>query len=364
MRGKKLTHKEFVERLLEINDNVEVIGDYKALKHHIKCRCKLCGNIWNPRAGHLIEGQGCPMCSKCGAKIKTHEQFVNDLLNINSNVQVIGEYCGVKQKIKCRCLKCNNEWETFPNYLLQGNGCPKCRKYGPGMKTHNEFINELLIKNPNVECIDIYHGSNKSTWFKCKICNYEWKTQPYNIINNGTGCPICCKRKSHEQFIDEMHNINSNIDIISKYVVSYSNVKCLCKICGHIWSAKPYNLLSGTGCPKCNMSHGEKIIEKYLNDYSIDYISQYSFDDLLGIGGGLLSYDFYLPQYNMLIEYQGEFHDHTDRLRSEYEFQRQQIHDERKREYAQIHNIKLLEIWYYEFDDVKNILNKAIYNTK
>lgn len=301
---------------------------------------------------------------KCGPKMKTHEQFVDEVFNINPNLQVIDKYRGVKQKIKCKCFKCNYEWNVLPSSLLQGSGCPKCMKRGRKMKTHNEFINELSKQNTMIECIDTYCGADKSIWFKCKTCNHKWKTQPYNIINNHSGCPKCNKRKTHEQFTSEMYNINPNINIISKYIVSNSDIQCSCKICGHIWAAKPYNLLSGTGCPKCNMSHGERTIIKYLNDDGIDYIPQYSFDNLFGVGGGLLSYDFYLPQYNMLIEYQGEFHNHTDRLRSEYEFQKQQIHDERKREYAKTHNIKLLEIWYYEFNNIENILQTAIYNTQ
>lgn len=295
---------------------------------------------------------------KCGPKIKTHDQFVNEIFNINPNVQVIDEYRGVKQKIKCKCIKCNYEWDVLPSSLLQGRGCPKCRRRGRKMKTHSEFIHELAMQNAMIECIDIYCGADKPIWFKCKTCNHKWKTQPYNIINNNSSCPKCSKRKTHNQFVNEMLSVNPNINIISQYVMSNCDVRCECNICGHIWSAKPYNLLNGTSCPKCNMSHGERAIIKYLNNYDIDYISQYSFDDLLGVGGGLLSYDFYLPQYNMLIEYQGEFHDHTDRLRGEYEFQKQKIHDERKREYAQTHNIKLLEIWYYEFNNIENILQK------
>ena len=36
----------------------------------------------------------------------------------------------------------------------------------------------------------------------------------------------------------------------------------------------------------------------------------------------------------------------------------QQIHDDIKRSYAKNHNIKLLEIWYWDFDDIENILQK------
>lgn len=33
---------------------------------------------------------------------------------------------------------------------------------------------------------------------------------------------------------------------------------------------------------------------------------------------------------------------------------------EEKRQYAKAHNIKLLEIWYWDFDNIEEILNKNI----
>ena len=71
-------------------------------------------------------------------------------------------------------------------------------------------------------------------------------------------------------------------------------------------------------------------------------------------------YDFYLPEHNLLIEYQGQFHDGTAHQQSKKEFERQQEHDKRKREYAKDNNIKLLEIWYYDFDNIEEILNKEL----
>ena len=49
-------------------------------------------------------------------------------------------------------------------------------------------------------------------------------------------------------------------------------------------------------------------IKNILSSYNITFISQYKFNDLLGIGNRQLSYDFYLPEYNLLIEYQGKQH--------------------------------------------------------
>ena len=78
------------------------------------------------------------------------------------------------------------------------------------------------------------------------------------------------------------------------------------------------------------------------------------------MGKGNLSYDFYLPKYNLLIEYQGEFHDGSAGKYSRINIKKQQEHDRRKKQYAKDNNIKLLEIWYWDYDNIEKILEKII----
>ena len=112
-------------------------------------------------------------------------------------------------------------------------------------------------------------------------------------------------------------------------------------------------------CPYCNVIKGEDRISRYLLTNDIKYTIHKSYDDLRGIKGGKLSYDFYLPLLNLLIEYQGEQHEHpVNVFGGEEQFKVQQEHDKRKREYAQQHNIELLEIWYYDFENIEEILNE------
>lgn len=126
---------------------------------------------------------------------------------------------------------------------------------------------------------------------------------------------------------------------------------------------RPTNFLHGCRCPKCQISSskGEQRIEKFLMQNKIEYVAQKKFKELLGTGGGKLSYDFYLPTHNFLIEYQGAQHKRCfDFFGGESRLKNQQIHDNRKREYAKSKNIKLLEIWYYENDKIETILENNL----
>lgn len=64
-------------------------------------------------------------------------------------------------------------------------------------KTNEEFINELQIKNPNLISLDPYINWNTKIKFKCKIDNYIFSSIPNNILR-GHGCPQCGKNICRE----------------------------------------------------------------------------------------------------------------------------------------------------------------------
>ena len=111
---------------------------------------------------------------------------------------------------------------------------------------------------------------------------------------------------------------------------------------------------------------GERSIKHYLDDNNIQYDKPKRFNGLVGVGGKLLSYDFYLPDYNLLIEYQGIQHEKPRDFGglSESEayknFLKQQEHDMRKRVFAENNGYSLLEIWYYDFYNISDILKKIL----
>ena len=122
--------------------------------------------------------------------------------------------------------------------------------------------------------------------------------------------------------------------------------------------------LNGTRCPICKESHGERKIREYLIKNNIEFIREKTFQSLRGTGNQVLRYDFHIPSKNLLIEFQGEQHyrpvdfNNEGMEQAEKNFEIQQEHDRRKREYAQQNNITLLEITYLEEDKIEEILDK------
>lgn len=287
--------------------------------------------------------------------------------NIN-NITLIGEYKNMSTKILVRCNECGNEYEAYPQKILSGHICRTCSikhreqkfKGCNTKKTHDEFISDLNQITDKILVKERYQTAKTPILCECKDCGHEWRVRPTNLLTNKTGCPKCSfvtggllQRITYDDFVNKLKDINPYIIIQSKYDGNHNNVKCKCRLCNNVWYALPSNLLRGTGCPRHNGSHGEKFISDWLDANQIKYISQKKFEDLCGVKGRLLSYDFYAYQYNMLIEFQGNFHDHTDRLQSDEDYLIRLEHDNKKRQYAKDHEINLVEIWYYENTEEK-----------
>lgn len=297
-------------------------------------------------------------------RLKTHDEYVKELELKNNNIIICSKYQKSNIKIHCKCKICNHEWDALPRNLLFGRGCPKCG--GSQRKSTIQFIHDLKCVNNSVTILGEYINNKTKILCKCNICNETFEMLP-RVLLRGCIHKKCAndslskdRIKSQEAFILDLFNINENIELISEYKGNSKKVTCKCKKCKHTWTPFAGNLMKGQGCPKCNLSKGEIKIDEYLKLYNIDYIPQKTFDGLIGVGNGLLSYDFYLHMYNILIEYQGRYHDGTVSNQTDEDFIKQQEHDQRKQKYALDNNIKLLEIWYWDFNKIEEILIKEL----
>lgn len=89
---------------------------------------------------------------------KTLEEFKQQMLEINPNVQITGQYINNKTPISCRCLKCGHEWEARPDNLLHW-GCPNCRLDIIGNKNRKpltQAIEEFIrVHGDNIKLLEI-----------------------------------------------------------------------------------------------------------------------------------------------------------------------------------------------------------------
>lgn len=107
-------------------------------------------------------------------------------------------------------------------------------------------------------------------------------------------------------------------------------------------------------------SLGETKIKEWLENHNVEYKTEFSFKDLVSQKGKKLRYDFFLPKYNTLIEFDGiQHYQNSFRLSEEYYEYRLSL-DRQKDNYAKKHNYHLLRIKYTDINNIASILSQEV----
>lgn len=190
----------------------------------------------------------------------------------------------------------------------------------------------------------------------------------------GSGCKKCRSEKLSLKFRDDINSFilkankihNNNYDYsLVKYTNQMTKVEIICKNHGNFMQM-PYSHLNGKGCPVCKESKGEKLIRDFLNKHNILFIPQYKFDDCMN--KRKLPFDFYLPDYNVCIEFQGKQHFSikyggfgASQETALCNLTKLQINDNIKKQYCSNKGIELLTISYNEnINEILSIKFKGI----
>lgn len=258
------------------------------------------------------------------------------------------------------------------NQLRQGRICPECgrEKRSVTKRMTISEINQIIIsKNNNVwlnsnEYIDKYTRNLK---IQCGSCGNVFTTNLNSYRNSSGYCQYCAVKvvsNNSRLTISEVINIATKNGIC--YIVNpndYQNVyaknlKFKCKVCGDIFITNLANYRCGYGvCNKCSqsVSRGEYQIMSVLDKYMIRYEKEKRFDDCRDKRP--LPFDFYLPTFNMCIEYDGEQHYRKmNTFDTDDSFRIRKLHDNMKTDYCTEHNLKLIRIPYWDFNNIEAIL--------
>jgi hypothetical protein len=161
------------------------------------------------------------------------------------------------------------------------------------------------------------------------------------------------KTKTNEEFITDSNKIHGNRYDYSliEYKDARSKVKIICPDHG-MFEQTPDKHFSGCGCPICKESKGETEIREYLIEHNLNFIRQHMFNNCKH--KRKLPFDFYIPYYNICIEFNGRQHyESIEYFGGKEVLFEQRIKDEIKLKYCEFNNIPLLVIKHDE-----NIIKK------
>jgi len=318
--------------------------------------CPIHGDFQQCPSSHL-KGYGCRKCSNDKKRLNKDDVLVR-LNSIHNNKYKYTDLIFNKNsdKIKIIC-PVHGEFNQILSDHLSGRGCPVCGGTKP--KDIDEFIknsNDIHYHKYNYTKFNYINNKTKSIII-CPI-HGEFKQSP-NIHLKGFGCPECKTRKSNTiEYIEKSKIVHNNYYTYnnSNYNGSDQYIIITCPIHGD-FEQRAAGHLQGFGCSKCNKSKGEIKIEKFLIDNNIKYETQKYLDGCDNINK--LYFDFYIPSYNLCIEYDGEFH-YKDVFENN-DLNKQIKRDNIKNEFCKINNIKLIRIPYKDFKNIDNVLKNNLF---
>jgi len=185
----------------------------------------------------------------------------------------------------------------------------------------------------------------------------------------GRGCKLCAfegngkkLRLTTEEFIRRSKLVHGDKYDYSKscYKTKRDKIEIICPKHGS-FSQLPHEHMKGCGCPICGGSIGENNVQSFLERNNIEYIRQYIIpNEYLFCTNKILKVDFYLPQHNTIIEYNGAQHYNSGWFFDENGFQKQIERDIALRNYCKNHHINLIEIPYTRLKQIDNILKNKL----
>lgn len=316
----KRTTEEFVDLLLkkfgDKYDFSKVV--YNGILNKVTVICPIHGEFYI-RPNDLLNGHGCPSCSK--VKKLTTKDFIEKAKKIHGDKYdySLVDYKNYSTPVEIICHKKDKndiEHGVFlqtPRNHLQGDKCPKC--YRSFKKTTEEFIEQAKqIHGEKYDYSKVCYKGNKIPITIICPKHGEFSQIPLYHLQ-GQGCIHCYNERrgnstriGKENFIKKTKEIHgekydySNVE----YVNSKTKVSIICPIHGEFLMTPSKHISSKQGCPKCSESHMEKEFASLLDTNNIAYERQKTFEWLKI--KALLRLDFYLPQYNIAIECQGDQH--------------------------------------------------------
>lgn len=343
----------------------------------IECRCSVvgCDNTFIARENLLYHGRRSGCCDKHKG---FHRQYrEGDFVGQNGAIYVkdIDLVNGIRY-IECICANpsCDNHFISSEGNLHSGffkGYCEECRKIVGGLHQRKERIVNAPISDelnaPIFLGYEEYEEDNKQHLkgrFLCSCCR---KNEFIRTLDQVEGkhkrwlCNECSirqqiKKQREKSGLLPGHIVNEGAqvlwieELLQRGYERWGVFKNL--ITGVTFTAPLSAATTGNTIGADSRSLGEKVIAKILFDLNIDFIEQYSFNNLRSPKGVLLRFDFYLPKENVLIEYDGiqHFFPNKNFNNNNYEdWQYNRSLDRMKDQYCQDNNISLIRIPFWVF---------------
>lgn len=324
----------------------------------------------------IVNGSGSYFCKYCNREHSQDWKRINpvDIIShckdrgstvvdiaTEGNQTVVYYVCDLHQSMGIQ----RSVWYHLKQYV---HCCKYCAGRGLDTQMYQRLVSEV---NPRVVILSEYNGYDNPIWALCSGCGHIWQTRAGQLMSKTRhrGCPQCARvriitAESYTQadFEAQLEQRRPDLEPAGEYQGSHKPTSVRCKICGNLYSANACNILNSTAtCPTCRTKWPtQQHVRDIIISWGIDLIPEYWFPDC--VYKRPLLFDAYLPEYNILVEYDGEQHYqivdffHGATGDPESDFLVRKARDRIKDEYCSEHHIALIRIPYWEKNNLESFL--------
>lgn len=328
--------------------------EYKGSGSKVKIICLTHGVFEMTPNAHINGKQGCPKCGGCFKD--TDETFKNkaNIVRNNKFDYSLVVYKNSRSLVEIIC-PIHGTFKTTPDsHLNKKYGCPKCGKEAKRVAlafTTDKFkkIATRIHKKEFDYSLSNYVNMNTPVDIICPI-HGVFSMNPASHIYDKAKCPKCMLELKVTQEVLLKRAVKTHGDRYDYSLVNYidrnKKVEIICKKHGAFKQSLIAHV-TGQGCPICKISKGEEMIRVWLKENNINFIPQHKFKDCKR--KKVLPFDFYLPELNICIEYDGIQHfKPISRFGGEKSFSITKETDEIKTDYCKKNKIKLIRFNFKE----------------
>lgn len=362
--------KEWVKKRIEENGLIMIESTFTMLNNGFFAFTSE-GYIVKVTSNSIYKNQSNPIFSNLNPyTIYNINRYI--YLNNIDTILLSTEYKNNHENLEWLC-NCGKPFKACWNNFLHGQiHCRKCANRRRHLISHKKIIKDFRDRGYEAIIDEDKVKSDKVSYYCNKHKKYGLQNIKLgNFYDRNQGCRYCANEKnaSKRAFdkdtckkITESKSLNyiDSYILDGKTVIDFTCNKHIDK------GIQRYTITqmqrTKCGCKYCNMSYytNEEKIDNILKSWNINFQRQVSFKECRDKNA--LPFDFYIPSFNLLMEYQGEQHyipiprsNMTDKEANE-NLVKIQNHDKIKRKYCEDNNINFIEIPYWENEDLENYL--------
>lgn len=265
-----------------------------------------------------------------------------------------------------QCPDCYNNFVARLGNIVSGHtlscGCTSYQRVGE--KQRKDLTGQIFGRLKVIKLADRnQYLQNRTTWIcECECGTKNFYVTSHNLLLGYTKSCGCLKKEIQKNFYHNSFKDLTNQKFGQLLVIEKTNDrtkngkviwKCLCDCGNTAFVATDKLTTRHTQSCGCLNSRGEQKVSNILNSLNIVFQQQYVYNNCRNPKTNApLRFDFYLPDYNCCIEYDGEQH-----FKEKENYYRDTLNERQKRDniktqYCKDNNIKLVRIPYWDYDRI------------